>query len=289
MADNSEEEILDNPENSQSANLSDEIIPAIEVEITIPNQETENMEVHHHPDLHHKPKKWKEYFLEFLMIFLAVTMGFFAESLRENINNKERLHHYIESLVSDLKSDLEMYQSSIAFNNSHREMIDSIINGLNEHKTDLRTVYLLARQLTMGSSILSPTTKTFEQMKSSGDMRLIRKQFIADNIGIYYQWTKKFDYWSDLQKQRISDVIDVNEKVFNASIFFQIVKNPNISSVPENADIITHNQELLNCVIMKHQYYYGMLNLMNQRCESAMLQDKQLLKLLQKEYLIENE
>ncbi len=31
------------------------------------------MEVHHHPDLHHKPKKWKEYFLEFLMIFLAVT------------------------------------------------------------------------------------------------------------------------------------------------------------------------------------------------------------------------
>jgi hypothetical protein len=35
-----------------------------------------DMEVHHHPDLHHKPKKWKEYFLEFLMIFLAVTLGF---------------------------------------------------------------------------------------------------------------------------------------------------------------------------------------------------------------------
>lgn len=254
-----------------------------------PKQEAENMEVHHHPDLNHKPKKWKEYFLEFIMIFLAVTLGFFAESLRENINNKERLHNYIESLVSDLKSDLEMYESSIAFNNSHREMIDSIIIGLNAHKKDLRTVYLMARQLTMGSSILTLTTKTFEQMKSSGDMRLIRKQFIADSIGIYYQWTKKFDYWSDLQKQRITDVIDVNEKIFNASIFFQIVKNPNIASVPESAEIITHNQELLNSVIMKHQYYYGMLNLMNQRCEAAMLQDKQLLKLLQKEYQIESE
>jgi len=47
------------------------------------------MEVHHHPDLHHKKKNFKEYFLEFLMIFLAVTLGFFAESIRENISN----HH----------------------------------------------------------------------------------------------------------------------------------------------------------------------------------------------------
>jgi hypothetical protein len=34
------------------------------------------MDVHHHPDLHHKKKNFKEYFLEFLMIFLAVTLGF---------------------------------------------------------------------------------------------------------------------------------------------------------------------------------------------------------------------
>lgn len=37
---------------------------------------THKMEVHHHPDLHDKKKHWQGYFLEFLMIFLAVTMGF---------------------------------------------------------------------------------------------------------------------------------------------------------------------------------------------------------------------
>ena len=63
------------------------------------------MEVHHHPDLHHKPKKWKEYFLEVLMIFLAVTLGFFAENFREKIANKERELHYMESIVADLKQD----------------------------------------------------------------------------------------------------------------------------------------------------------------------------------------
>ncbi len=36
------------------------------------------MEVHHH--LHVERENFKEYFLEFLMIFLVVTLGFFAES-----------------------------------------------------------------------------------------------------------------------------------------------------------------------------------------------------------------
>ena len=40
------------------------------------------MEVHHHP--HVAKKNFKEYFLEFLMIFLAVTPGFVAENIREH-------------------------------------------------------------------------------------------------------------------------------------------------------------------------------------------------------------
>ena len=58
------------------------------------------MEVHHHP--HVEKKGFKEYFLEFLMIFLAVTLGFFAESFREHLVNKEKENHYIQSLISDL-------------------------------------------------------------------------------------------------------------------------------------------------------------------------------------------
>lgn len=40
------------------------------------------MEVHNH-DLQHKKKRLEDYFLEFLMIFPAVTLGFFAEQIRE--------------------------------------------------------------------------------------------------------------------------------------------------------------------------------------------------------------
>ena len=61
------------------------------------------MEVHHHPDLRHKPKAWKEYFLEFLMIFLAVTLGFFAEGYREHLSDRSKEKEYMLSMLEDLK------------------------------------------------------------------------------------------------------------------------------------------------------------------------------------------
>src|ERR1700712_5169201 len=64
-----------------------------------------NMEVHHHPQLEHKPKPWKEYILEGLMIFLAVTMGFFAESLREHINDNKREQEFAKALYTELRDD----------------------------------------------------------------------------------------------------------------------------------------------------------------------------------------
>src|SRR5215467_8364072 len=60
------------------------------------------MEIHH-PKV--EKKSFKEYFLEGLMIFLAVTLGFFAENLREKISNHEREINYMHGIVSDLKAD----------------------------------------------------------------------------------------------------------------------------------------------------------------------------------------
>ena len=61
------------------------------------------MEVHHHPNV--EKKRFKEYFLEFLMIFLAVTMGFFAESLREHLADKKNEKKIIIALKEDLIKD----------------------------------------------------------------------------------------------------------------------------------------------------------------------------------------
>ena len=64
------------------------------------------MEVHHHPEV--EKKGFKEYLLEGLMIFVAVMMGFFAESIRENITNREHAGQLTMQLVTELKSDTSL-------------------------------------------------------------------------------------------------------------------------------------------------------------------------------------
>ena len=75
------------------------------------------MEVHHHPQLEHKPKAWKEYILEGLMIFVAVMMGFIAENIREGITNRAHARELISQLSHDLRNDTaqlnEVYQAEL--------------------------------------------------------------------------------------------------------------------------------------------------------------------------------
>ena len=70
------------------------------------------MEVHHHP--HVEKKNFREYLLEGLMIFVAVSMGFIAENIREHLVNKEHEASYIASFYKDLSADQKDLQVLIA-------------------------------------------------------------------------------------------------------------------------------------------------------------------------------
>ena len=72
---------------------------------TLINTTSTTMEVHHHPDLHHKPKPWKEYFFEYLMIVLAVTSGFFAERLREYQSDRAKERELVVTIYRQVSAD----------------------------------------------------------------------------------------------------------------------------------------------------------------------------------------
>ena len=87
------------------------------------------MEVHAHT--HSERKKWTHYFWEFLMLFLAVTLGFFVENQREHMVEHQREKKFIKSLVSDLEADTARL-SDILQQRQHRAvMLDSFVLLLN--------------------------------------------------------------------------------------------------------------------------------------------------------------
>jgi hypothetical protein len=249
----------------------------------------EHMEVHHHPDLHHDKRNFREYFLEFIMIFLAVTLGFFAENLREQIKDHKQIRQSIQSLKQDLSADVAMYDSSIAVNLNNCRMIDTLITLLREKK-EIGKIYYLARRLTVGAGIFTPNSKTFEQLKSTGGLRLIENQKNLDTINAYYQMQKYFDYWSGLQRQRINDVISGNEKLFDGFLFFSIYKQLDAtrdaedSAVKWNPALLTNDPLVINDIVMHYQYLYGVLKIINKKAGESSLEASKLATLLNREY-----
>ena len=146
------------------------------------------MEVHHHPDLHHKKKKFREYFLEFLMIFLAVTMGFFAESLRENMSDKEKEKEYITSFISNLNEDVTNLNIAIRDNKNKKSGLDSLLflsyRNLSE-KTDRQQLYRLSSKFVSYYSTFISDDATMLQLKNSGGLRYIKHAHVADSIAQY--------------------------------------------------------------------------------------------------------
>jgi hypothetical protein len=117
----------------------------IATQISTPSPEIE-MEVHHHPQLDHKPKPWKEYLLEGLMIFIAVMLGFFAENIREDITNSEHVRQLTSQLVQDLKTDTLRLENIIANEKRILRSNDTLFNLLQEplEKLDIKKMQKVA-------------------------------------------------------------------------------------------------------------------------------------------------
>ena len=157
------------------------------------------MEVHHHPQLHHEKKPWKEYLLECLMIFLAVTMGFFAESLREHISNKDKTAEYMKSLLVDLKTDTVSINQYLAGEHKKDDAYKSLLDYLKKplrHDTAFLSKFYTAAFFTIGRNGMGFTDRIIGQLKNSENFRLIDSREVADAITEYSGGTAYYNYLS---------------------------------------------------------------------------------------------
>ena len=148
------------------------------------------MEVHHHPNV--EKKNFKEYFLEFLMIFLAVTMGFFAEGLREHLVNIKKEKEYIISIKEDLLTDTSSLSRLIPRAQLQLDKLDSLCILLkfaaNNNPFNIQRLYYLNFRYSFGLILFQQNERTISQIKSTGAFNLIENKECKDNITYYYNF-----------------------------------------------------------------------------------------------------
>ena len=240
-------------------NIPQEIIPSVQT--TVPEieeiiiaeqQQTENMEIHHHthPDNHrnHGKKNWKSYFWEFLMLFLAVFCGFLAEYQLEHKIERDRELQFIKSLTTDLQDDVKSLNAMIEQEYDGIKSLDTLINLLNnpqlakQHGDEL---YYVAR-IGPRSIPFANNSRTFDQLKNSGGFRLIRKTEASNNIMGYYNQFSWIRLLEDNYNHEFDNFKHIAAKILDPVILRrQEADNGNIKRSNDNPSLRTYDTEML--------------------------------------------
>lgn len=148
------------------------------------------MEVHHHS---HKPKNWKEYITEFIMLFAAVTLGFLAENLREHQIMEHRVEQNKIAILKDLQADSIEIARVLRIEDSVINNFNKLNNLLYLAKTKKISQIQLIDSIKISPKIIAFSTtlymnnSSFKNMQSSGLLSYLEEGELKNTLANYYE------------------------------------------------------------------------------------------------------
>ena len=194
------------------------------------------MEVQAH--IHTARKKWTHYFWEFLMLFLAVFCGFLAENFREHRVERHREKEYVISLIKDFEYDTLQFNQTIKKIERKVPFYDSVLLFFKNPAAFSDKLPFRFYIHTNLEIIYTPSEPTLQQLKGSGNLRLLEKKLVLDSILIYDSkingaFINQNNYVVEFNKR----LIQLQEKVFDDSNF-----NLFLNDVFNKSDENSHSQ-----------------------------------------------
>jgi hypothetical protein len=172
-----------------------------------------------------KKSSWKKYAMEFLMVFAAITLGFFAENQRESWSETARGVQVAQRLVEDLDLDSTRMEAVKANYTVKEQQINTLIPlmqaGLGEQPflDSLFAYYILPS----ASSLVNATNfvenlATRDELKS-GNMRLIRSDSIVRHLSAYVSKEQVFMIIQTRYREKRIELRELIEEVYDMPRF----------------------------------------------------------------------
>ncbi len=248
------------------------------------------MEVHHHS---HHPKKFKEYITEFVMLFAAVTLGFFAENIREHIVEKEREAKFIEIVHEDIVNDIASLQHIIDSYEHRLKREDTLINLLSSPDPNRSNDLYYYARINSIREFFTHSKNGFQQLKNAGGMRMIEDMEVIKKIQSYENSIEKIEELQVLTEQLLMNYREQMAKLFSGVVFRAMLYKPEAKIVydkfkrPENNPALLSNNPIeLNQLLVKSLYVNNNTNGILVGSKDLLKQAIELESLLSKRYSI---
>ena len=203
------------------------------------------MEVHHHA---HGGRKWIDHLWEFVMLFLAVTLGFFVENQREHFIEHRRESAYIKSIAEDLRQDISQMDSIIVTRKAVNSQMDTLLRLLNSPniKSHGNDIYYYSRWLPRTSRFLI-NDRTISQLKNAGNWRLIRNQKVSEAVATYDTHVRNLTAYIEQREESLVLILYQSiDKLFDNAVFEGMVEGLSFHRPANNPSLMTYDRSEIN-------------------------------------------
>jgi hypothetical protein len=214
--------------------------------------------------------KWSAYFLEFIMLFLAVTLGFMADSFRDKLSENEKEIEYIQSMIEDLEEDKVNIKKVLEINKKRVESLALLsnlcfsYNGSNQDKVELNFNFI---QVLIHPEFLTAADLTMQQLKNAGGMQFIKSKKAIKDILRYDTKLKEIANQQLYYENYQNKAIDIGTKIFDVNKLFYIVRQPDVNFREVQFELLVEDAYLMktfgNIVTMYKgiiEYYLALLD-----------------------------
>lgn len=168
-----------------------------------------------------KKSNWKKYAMEFLMVFAAISLGFFADNQREKWGENTRGVQYAQRLVEDLDLDsirMEEVKVNYAIKEQQINTLIPLMQAGLEEKPFLDSLFAYftlpgANSLVTGISFVE-NLATRDELKS-GNMRLIRSDSIVRHLSVYARKEQIFMGNQTRYREKRIELLELMEEVYD--------------------------------------------------------------------------
>jgi hypothetical protein len=234
-------------------------------------------------------KNWASYFKEFFMLFLAVFCGFLAENYRESLSAKKIEKEYILSLIEDLKTDTTNLSGYISFRKEKSVLMDSLAEMMLSKDRNLfgNQIYFLARQVFNDQSFFY-SDGTIQQLKNAGNLRLLRKRNVVNELLTYEKKVKVLEEWDENDNRTKSTFREMGGRVFHSAELNATMDSEMRFVMPtSNPQLITTDFGVINEIAFQIHYLSKMTKGNSLRAESLKSDAGRLLELIHSEYKLD--
>jgi len=165
----------------------------------------------------YKEKKWKQYLFEFLLLFLAITAGFFVDNLREQFSEQKSAKVYATSMLLNLQRDTTELKRIISRNILATNYLDTFLSlAASDSLQNIPTGRLYWYGLWGGYYRgFESSDATFQQMKNSGSLRYFNNNVLVQNISNYDQLVRSIYLLNQIDHSIFIETRKARAKIFD--------------------------------------------------------------------------